>query len=89
MDFSQLIFGYPLQKLLDVVHASKHRVVTQQKMRTSTVFFVDPRVGPFSADCQCEDSEGYVYAWDGQQQKLVDGEKAVTYFERKTAKLYG
>lgn len=88
--FLTINFGYPLQKLLGMVHASKHRVVTQQKkMRTSTVLFVDPRVGSYPSDCQYEDNEGYIYAWDEQQQKLVDEERTVEYFKRKATKLYG
>ncbi len=80
-------FGYPLEKLLPGVTASEHRVVTQkEKMRTSTVLFVDPRVGPYRDD---PEKEGYVYDWDAAEKKLINGEPTTTFFARLSAQLYG
>ena len=65
-------FGYVLEKLLPGVTASEHRVVTQKKkMRTSTIMFVDPCVGPYRNGVTVQESEGYVYDWDPVLKKLV------------------
>lgn len=83
-------FGYPLQKLLPSVNASEHRVVVQtEKMRTTTVAFIDPRIGPFRPGVESEDPEGYVYDWDPIQQELVNGETTRAFFERKSLELFG
>lgn len=83
-------FGYPLQKLLPSVNASEHRVVTQkEKMRTSTVVFCDPLVGPREGAAELEDKEGYVWDWDSAEKKLVNGETTVAFFNRLSAVLYG
>lgn len=91
-------FGEPLQKLLPGVNASLHRVVTQKaEMRTSTVMFVDPRVGSYGktilpklCDSAAEDEkQGYVYDWDSEQKKLTNGEPTLAYFTRLSSQLYG
>lgn len=82
-------FGYPLEKLLPGVKASNHRVVTQtDKMRTSTVAFIDPRVGPYRKHLGRQDV-GMVYDWDTTQRKLVNGESTVSFFTRLSDSLYG
>lgn len=96
--FLTINFGEPLQKLLPGINASLHRVVTQHDaMRTSTVMFVDPRVGSYakmssllgSNDVPDEEKQGYVYDWDSEQKKLINGEPTVAYFSRLSARLYG
>lgn len=83
-------FGYPLQKLLIGVNASEHRVVTQtEKMRTSTVAFIDPRIGPYRSGVQAEDTEGYVYDWDPIKKSLSNGEPTTSFFKRLSDQLYG
>jgi 2-oxoglutarate-Fe(II)-dependent oxygenase superfamily protein len=82
-------FGYPLEKLLPGVKASNHRVVTQTgKMRTSTVAFIDPRVGPYRKHLGREDV-GMVYDLDESKRKLVNGESTVSFFTRLSELLYG
>ena len=81
-------FGEPLEKLLTQVHASEHRVVTQkEKMRISTVAFIDPRVGSYRSSAKTEDKEGCVYDWNGHE--LVNGETTLSYFQKLSSKLYG
>lgn len=83
-------FGYVLEKLLPGVTACEHRVVTQkEKMRTSTVVFIDPRVGPFHNDGTAQDKVGYVYDWDPVEKKLVNGEPTTSFFEKLSKMLYG
>lgn len=82
-------FGYPLEKLLPRVTASNHRVVTQTKtMRTSTVAFIDPRVGAYREGLGRK-GEGVVYDWDENKQILVNGELTTSFFTRLSEKLYG
>lgn len=102
-DFLTINFGEPLQKLLPGVNASLHRVVTQQnEMRTSTVMFVDPRVGSYSKmlslletnnvpdnDVPDEEKQGYVYDWEPKQKQLTNGEPTIAYFSRLSRQLYG
>jgi isopenicillin N synthase-like dioxygenase len=83
-------FGYVLEKLLPGVTASEHRVITQkEKMRTSTVVFCDPRVGPYRDGVAPQEKVGYVYDWDAAQQKLVNGEPTTSFFGKLSALLYG
>lgn len=83
-------FGYPLEKLLPGVTASEHRVIIQkEKMRTSIVLFIDPRVGPFREGVASQQNEGYIYDWDPVERKLINGESTVSFFERLSALLYG
>ncbi len=82
-------FGEPLEKLLPQVKASEHRVVTQtDKMRTSTVSFTDPRVGPFRQGVKSEDKEGYVYDWDPVNKALVNGQTASDFYEKMSKELF-
>ena len=79
-------FGYVLEKLLPGVKASEHRVVTQkEKMRTSTVVFIDPRVGPYHN----KQNVGYVYDWNSAEKKLTNGEPTTSFFAKLSAMLYG
>lgn len=79
-------FGYPLEKLLPGVKASTHRVsIQKEKMRTSTVVFIDPRVGPF----RNSEKVGHVYDWDATEKKLVNGEPTTAFFKMLSDKLYG
>jgi hypothetical protein len=82
-------FGEPLQKLLPGVKASKHRVAVQtEKVRTSTVMFLDPRVGPYRASSGRE-GEGIVWDWDPIEQVLSNGMSTKEYFARQSQLLYG
>lgn len=82
--------GYALEKLRIGPPASEHRVVTQKdKMRTSTVLFLDPRVGPYRAGVESRQKEGHVYDWDAARKQLVDAEPTTTFFARLSAQLYG
>jgi len=83
-------FGYPLEKLLPDVKASLHRVVTQTKeMRTSTVAFIDPRVGAFRKGIKSAKPEGYVYDWDSRTKQLINGVPTLAFFQELSDKLYG
>jgi hypothetical protein len=83
-------FGYVLEKLLPGVSACEHRVVTQRKkMRTSTVVFIDPRVGPYGSDVIAKEDVGYVYDWDSAGKRLVNGEPTTSFFEKLSSMLYG
>ncbi len=79
-------FGYPLEKLLPGVKASNHRVVAQkEKMRTSTVVFIDPRVGAFRKS----EKVGHVYDWDATKKTLINGEPTTAFFKTLSDRLYG
>lgn len=83
-------FGYVLEKLLPGVAACEHRVVAQKEtMRTSTVVFIDPRVGPYQQGVTAQENEGYVYDWDPIEKKLVNGEPTTAFFEKLSTVLYG
>ena len=83
-------FGYVFEKLLPGLSASLHRVVTQkEKMRTSIIAFVDPRVGPYRTGVMAQKSEGFVYDWDPIERKLVNGEPTTAFFAKLSARLYG
>ncbi|MCH9631028.1 MAG: hypothetical protein S4CHLAM37_10400 [Chlamydiia bacterium] len=83
-------FGYPLEKLLPEVKASEHRVAVQnEEMRTSTVVFIDPRVGPFRSTVKTNQKEGYVYDWDANERKLINPESTISFFTRLSNELYG
>lgn len=86
-------FGYPLKKLLPEIEASEHRVPTQtENIRTSTVVFIDPRVGPYRKETCLPagvEHEGYVYDWDSNTQSLKNGEPTTTFFARLSEQLYG
>ncbi len=83
-------FGYPLEKLLPGVHASEHRVVTQTKnMRTSTVVFIDPRLGAFSQGAITDQDQGYVYDWDTRAKQLINEESAISFFTTLSNQLFG
>lgn len=83
-------FGYVLEKLLPEVTACEHRVVTQkEKMRTSTVVFIDPRIGPYQNHETAPEKVGYVYDWDPVEKKLVNREPTTSFFEKLSNKLYG
>lgn len=82
-------FGYPLEKLLPRVKAAAHRVITQkEKMRTSTVAFIDPRVGAFRKGSGYP-GEGMVYDWNEQSAQLINPESAISFFTRLSKTLYG
>jgi isopenicillin N synthase-like dioxygenase len=82
-------FGEPLHKLLPQVNSSKHRVTVQtQKCRTSTVVFIDPRVGPYRAQSPKRDV-GMVWDFDPQSQQLINGQTTLAYFEVVSDQLYG
>lgn len=82
-------FGYPLEKLLPNVRAAEHRVRLQEKItRTSTVVFVDPRVGPFRESSGYA-GEGMVYDWEAESARLVNPESTISFFTRLSRMLYG
>ena len=82
-------FGYPLEKLLPKVKASNHRVATQiDRMRTSIVAFIDPRVGPYRNPLE-HLGVGMVYDWNENQGKLENGEATTSFFTRLSNLLYG
>lgn len=82
-------FGYPLEKLIPAVKASNHRVITQMdKMRTSIVAFVDPRVGPYRKHLERQDV-GMVYDWNEKQGRLENGETTTSFFTKLSNSLYG
>jgi hypothetical protein len=88
--FLTINFGGPLNKLLPKVNASLHRVITQtKKVRTSTVLFIDPRVGNFRKCSGHEDEAGMVWDWDPVTQQLVNGLSAAAYFDEKSYELHG
>ena len=58
-------------------------------MRTSTVVFIDPRLGPYRNGVKAQESEGYVYDWDPAEKKLINGEQATSFFSKLSAKLFG
>ncbi|HSW86498.1 MAG TPA: 2OG-Fe(II) oxygenase family protein [Rhabdochlamydiaceae bacterium] len=83
-------FGYPLQKLLPGVKATEHRVPPQkEKMRTSTVMFIDPRVGPYRNGITGLENEGYIYDWDPVEKKLINGQSAKSFFAKSSTELFG
>ncbi|MBX7066900.1 MAG: hypothetical protein K1X28_06695 [Parachlamydiales bacterium] len=83
-------FGYVMEKLLPGVSACEHRVTTQkEKMRTSTVVFIDPRVGPYSNGLETHYKEGYVFDWDPIGKTLINGETTTSFFEKLSVMLYG
>lgn len=85
-------FGYPLQKLLPAVKASVHRVVTQTKaLRTSTVAFIDPRIGPYrsTAPEEWQGRSGQIYDWDAEQECLVNPQDTTAFFTGLSEALYG
>ncbi|MDB2614407.1 hypothetical protein N9Y92_04560, partial [Chlamydiales bacterium] len=87
--FLTINFGYPLEKLLPGINASNHRVITQtEKLRTSTVLFIDPRVGPYNKSVK-KDGEGMVYDWSEKDKQLVNPETTVSFFTRLSNELYG
>jgi isopenicillin N synthase-like dioxygenase len=82
-------FGEPLQKLLSGVNACNHRVVTQDKKpRTSTVMFIDPRVGPYRISSVI-DGVGMVWDWDPKKHELTNGVTTTEYFSKLSQELYG
>lgn len=82
-------FGEPLEKLLPQIKASEHRVLLQRdKMRTSTVAFIDPRGGPFRQGVQAEDKEGHVYDWDPVKRALINGQSTNAYFAEMSNRLF-
>lgn len=84
-------FGEPLKKLLPMVNACNHRVITQTaKPRISTIMFIDPRVGPYRPSAnQGDGAEGIVYEWDNAHKTLVNGESTIQFFGRLSQELYG
>ncbi len=82
-------FGYPLEKLLPKVKASNHRVTTQMdKMRTSVVAFIDPRVGTYRNHLERQ-GVGMVYDWNEKLSKLENGETTTSFFTSLSHSLYG
>lgn len=80
-------FGYPLEKLLPKVKASNHRVITQtDKMRTSIVAFIDPRIGSYRNHLG-QEGEGMVY--DLEEGKLRNGQTTVSFFNHLSELLFG
>jgi hypothetical protein len=79
-------FGYPIEKLLPGVKASNHRVPPQHSaMRTSTVAFIDPRMGPF----QNKEGVGYVYDWDAEGKRLINPIPTTKFYQQLSNDLYG
>lgn len=82
-------FGGPLEKFLPQVKASEHRVLFQtEKMRTSTVAFIDPRAGPFREGVKAEDKEGHVYDWDPVNKALINGQTTNAYIADMNDRLF-
>ena len=83
-------FGYPLEKLLPGVTASEHRVIAQkEKIRTSLIAFLDPRVGAYRVGVISNETEGFVYDWDPVENKLINGEPTTAFFAKLSAQQYG
>ncbi|HXW53365.1 MAG TPA: 2OG-Fe(II) oxygenase family protein [Myxococcota bacterium] len=83
-------FGEPLHRLLPMVSASLHRVPTQtKKIRTSTVLFLDPRMGKFRADSGHKDEVARVWDWDASSRELKNGQTSEEYAKAMSQRLYG
>jgi hypothetical protein len=88
-EYLTINFGEPFKQLLPGVNACRHRVVTQtQKVRTSTVMFIDPRVGPYRASSGIS-GEGMVWDWDPVKRELINGITTLAYFAKQSEALYG
>jgi isopenicillin N synthase-like dioxygenase len=83
-------FGEPLNKLLPMVNASNHRVCVQKnKVRNSTVLFIDPRVGKYRPSSGLGDEEGLVWEWEPQKGQLINGQTTLRYFDQMSREMYG